>query len=331
MRGVLRGEEVASTLSIGRRLGAYFDLTRMSYFGAPVAAVFLFGTLVGFGVTGQFDWVVLVKVLFGGLLGTSAGFVLNDMADRRHDRVIYGEAVPDELYLRQIRMERPFTKARPLAAGILSPIEAGVLCAVLAGLAAVIALTFPPPRNYWILAILGYNFVGEPGYCWVKQRQMRFPLATFITGSLIGLWPVAGYAGAALPDRVAFLLFLVIFFWETGHNQVYDIVDYENDRRRGLNVMTVLYGLKAVSTWVFVLGILLCASVVALWRVADFSPVFLAVAGAGLALFTAMNVRLLLKPSVKRGVPAEQVALLLICFLFLASLSELVFQFATRR
>lgn len=318
------------TLTLGRRLGAYFDLTRMSYFGPPVAALFLLGALLGFGVTDQFHWLTALKVLIGGLVGTSAGFVLNDVVDRRHDLAIYGAVTPDKLYLRQMKLERPFTRARPLAAGMLSSWEAIALSVVLAGVASAIAWSFPSPRRYFILGMLGYNFAGEPLYCLVKQRQMRYPFATFITASLIGLWPVAGYSAVTFPDRAALLLFLTIFLWETGHNQVYDVMDYENDLRRGLKVMTVLYGLRVVSVWVFVTGVLVCASVLGLWLVAGLSYAFLGVACGGLAFYMAMNLGLLFKPSVKRGAPAEQAALALIVILFLAAIAEMLVRFAIR-
>ena len=276
---------------------AFVDLTRVLYFGPPVFSVFLLGAVVAMPQAPY--WSALVRIVIGGLVGFSGGFVLNDWADRAADRVMLDarQHLPD--YERQLRKERRFTGTRPVAAGIVSPNAALAFALVLIGISGGIALTFPSPHRWYLLGALAYSTVAEPTYCVLKRRQGRVPVATFFHATLLGVCPAAGYLAVCRPDRTALGLFLSLYFWEVGFNQLYDTVDAENDRHRGVTTLSAALGLRFVSRWCLVLSAITVASFAWVWSTSGSGPVMLGAVGVAGALLLGTDALFAIRPQLR--------------------------------
>ncbi len=282
-------------------LGGLLDLTRMSWFGPFVVAAFALGAVAGFHELGRFDGWDLLKILVGGSLGFAGGFVLNDWADSEQDRVLYAGRELDQNYQKQLRRERPFTKGRPIPAGIVTSSQAFLFALLLYALAGAVACSFPSPHHWYLLGLMVYTGIGEPLYCVVKRRQGRTPFATVLTATLLGLTPLAGYLALGHPGLLALAIFLVLVTWELGHNQAYDIIDYENDKRRNLRVATVMLGLDFVARWVFVNVLLHLGAVVFLGLAARMGWIYLGITTIGAIPLLIATARLLKNPDVPTG------------------------------
>lgn len=291
---------------------AFVDLTRVFYFGPAVFSIFLLGAVLA--MPDGPHWSALIRVVFLGLVGFSGGFVLNDWADREADRAMLTAGARDPEYLRQLRRERPFTGTRPIAAGIVSPNAGLAFALALIGISAIVALTFPAPHRWYLLAIIAISTVLEPAYCTVKHRQRRFPFATFMSAYLVGICPPAGYLAIRRPDLTALLLLASVYLWEFGFNQLYDTVDADNDRVRGITTLTTLLGLRFVAGWCFVLSVLATASFVAVWRVTHSGIAMLAGICAAAVLMIGADGYFFFRPRVRvgrAGITIHQVYLML--------------------
>jgi 4-hydroxybenzoate polyprenyltransferase len=273
---------------------AFVDLTRMLYFGPAVASVFLLGALLAMPDVPM--WSALVRMLAVGVLGFSGGFVLNDWADWKADRTMLAARAHDADYLAQLRRERVFTHTRPVAAGIVSLNAALAFALALIGASAAVAFTFPFPQRFYVLGALAFDTVAEPTYCFIKRRQGTFPFATFFHAILEGLCPAAAYLAIRRPDLTALGLFACIYFWEVGFNQVYDALDVENDRLRGLTTLSTTVGVRFVAGWGLTFSLLTTAAFVWTWRLSHSGPVMLAGVLAGGMLMAGADVLLLLRP-----------------------------------
>jgi len=278
-------------------VSALIDLTRVAYFGPAVAALFLLGGVLA--MPNVPDWSALSRIVVGGVLGFLGGFVLNDWADRSADRVMLSTRAHDGIYQRQLRRERPFTRTRPIAEGIISA-NAALACALgLIALSALIAVTFPSPHRWYLLAALSFNSVAEPLYCYIKSVQSKVPIATFFHGILLGICPAAGYLALRPPDLTTLALFLSTYLWEVGFNQLYDMVDIKNDRQRGLTTLSTLFGLPFVARWCFALSMATAASFLFVWRASHFGLVMLVSVCIGGALLLVTDAILLLRPRLR--------------------------------
>ncbi len=218
-------------------------------------------------------------------MGFSGGCVLNDWADRATDRTVLAARAQHEDYARQLRRERRFTGTRPIAAGIVSPGAALAFALALVGISAAVILTFSAPHRWYVLGALGVGLIGEPLYCAIKRKQRRFPAATFFHGIVLAMCPVAGYLAVRRPDLTALFVFTSLYFWEVGFNQLYDTVDAENDRRRGITTLSSAVGLRFVAVWTLVLSVLTTASFISLWWSSRSGPAMLVgICAAGLLL-----------------------------------------------
>jgi 4-hydroxybenzoate polyprenyltransferase len=283
---------------MGRTAGALVDLTRMLYFGPAVACMFVLGAMLAMPQTPA--WWALGRLMFAGLVGFAGGFVLNDWADWRADRAMLAARAHDAEYLEQLRKERLFTGTRPIAAGILSPGEGLAFALVLIGISGAVCLTFPSPNRWYLLGILAYCTVAEPTYCFIKKKQKVFPFATFFHAPLEGLCPVAAYLAVRPPSMVVLGLFASIYFWEVGFNQLYDTIDVENDRLRGITTLSSVLGVRFVAGWAFTFSVLSTAGFVFAWWMSHSGPVMIVgVLGAG-ALMAGADVFLFLRP--RKGV-----------------------------
>ena len=163
-------------------------------------------------------WSALAIFTFGVVLMRSAGCVINDYADRRLDP----------------QVER--TKARPLAAGEVTPRQALALFAGL--LAAAFVLVLFTNALTVKLACVGAALAAT--YPFLK-RYTHLP--QIYLGIAFG-WsiPMAFAAIQGEVPRLAWLLFLANVLWSTAYDTLYAMVDREDDLKAGAKSTAILFG-----------------------------------------------------------------------------------------
>ena len=249
----------------------------------------LLGHPAGRGDCGGFDWGVLATAALIGLLGFTAGLVLNDYVDRDLDRL--------DVDTRLTRYWRPFG-TRPLAEGTVSPARARLVIVLLAlgcGCAhpdPAVAAQPVHPRDH------GLELPRRSAYQIGKRRQ-RYPLAQVIGRTDFALFPVAGYLVLGLPDATALLYFVFFYPFALAHLGANDIADVTNDRARGLKTIPVLYGMAGAARWVLAFALLHAAAAVLFAAV--LGPIARAGLVAGLICVMAATIGLLRRPEESRG------------------------------
>lgn len=195
-------------------------------------------------------WSHLAIFCAGAFLMRSAGVVLNDLTDRKVDRLVAR------------------TKVRPLADGRLSPSHALLILAVLLALA--VALLMFLPSSTWVLSVIALALAAT--YPWAK-RVIAVPQA--MLGIAFGWGAVMAWA--AVRNRVeapAWALFLATIFWAIGYDTIYALQDQEDDRRIGVRSSAIFFG---EGVWIAVLccgaGLVACVAAAGL------------LTGAGLGLY----------------------------------------------
>lgn len=145
--------------------------------------------------TGGFDWRVFFHLLGGTLLSSAGAAAFNMIMERRLDAL----------------MER--TKSRPLAAGRMTPREAVVLGAVLCvgGLVWLALGVNLVTAALSLSTMVSYLALYTP----LKTRSSVCTLVGAIPGALP---PVMGWAAArGSMEMGAWVLFLILFFWQLPH------------------------------------------------------------------------------------------------------------------
>jgi protoheme IX farnesyltransferase len=152
---------------------------------------------VGFYVAshGAFDWKIFLHMVGGTLLSSAGAAAFNMLMERKLDA----------------KMDR--TKGRPLPAGRMAPSEAavfgGVLC--VAGLVWLAVAVNPLTAALSAATMVSYLALYTP----LKTKSSVCTLVGAIPGALP---PVMGWAAArGSVDTGAWVLFLVLFFWQLPH------------------------------------------------------------------------------------------------------------------
>lgn len=219
---------------------AYIDILRLQFsFAWPL--LFCSGYLMATSFYGGFSWTGLLQVALIGFFGFEAGLVLNDYIDRDYDQ---RDVDPGRL----THYWRLFG-TRPLAAGSITAASARNLFLALALVSGLLIMTLPFPHALPVLLIMIVSYALEAFYQ-VKKRNQRFPFAQLIGRTDFALFPVAGYLCAGHPDLTAFLYFLFFYPFALAHLGANDIIDLTNDRARGMNTITTLYGLGGTAYWI---------------------------------------------------------------------------------
>lgn len=167
------------------------------------------------------DLVLLALFGIGALVMRGAGCVVNDLWDRRLDRLV----------------ER--TKTRPLASGAVSArravlflfflLSVGFLILIQLGLTAI------------LLGVLSLGFVAAyPAMKRITWWPQAFLGLTFNFGALIGWAAVTGVVG--LP---ALLLYASGFFWTLGYDTIYAHQDMEDDVQAGIKSTALRLGTRS--------------------------------------------------------------------------------------
>ncbi|HLF67549.1 MAG TPA: heme o synthase [Gammaproteobacteria bacterium] len=211
---------------------------------------------------GYVNLALLVATALGVALVIGAGCVYNNIIDTDIDKV----------------MKR--TKKRALVVGTISKTSAVAYASVLVILGFIVLSL----RVNMLTAAVG--LVGIFFYVVVYGlAKRRTPLSTLI-GTVAGAAPVvAGYTAVTNSfDTTAFILFLILVFWQMPHFYAIAIYRLEDYKDAGLPVLPVRYGLRATKIHILffiILFIIACASLSILGYA---SKSFVVVMG-GLALY----------------------------------------------
>jgi len=214
-----RGASVEQRLPwLVERLGQYALLMR---FDRPIGIwLLLWPTLwaLWLAADGRPQAATFVVFTLGVVVMRAAGCVINDFADRRYDP----------------HVER--TRARPLAAGRVSPREALVLFALLMLAAFLLVLT----QNALTVRLA---FVGA-ALAAVYPFTKRFThLPQFVLGAAFA-WavPMVYAATRGFVPREAWVLFIATLFWTAAYDTQYAMVDRADDQRIGIKSTAILFG-----------------------------------------------------------------------------------------
>jgi len=196
------------------RLALYAKLVRLN---KPIGILLLlWPTLWALFIAaeGMPDLTILIVFILGVVLTRSAGCAINDYADRKIDRFV-GR-----------------TRDRPIAAGLIQPKEALVVCAVLASIALLMALLFL--NKLTIFFALGAAILAA-SYPFMKRFQSTFP------------------------PPLAWLLFTAAVIWTTSYDTLYAMVDREDDIKIGVKSTAILFGpMDKVAVGMLQLTVLFC-------------------------------------------------------------------------
>jgi len=225
---------------MNRTLRAYIDLLRLQFFFAwPL--LFCSGYLLASSVHGIFSWPALLHAALIGFFGFEAGFILNDYVDRDYDKK---DIERDKL----TKYWRIFG-SRPVSEGLISSRNALALFLLFVLITTVLVLTLPYPNSLYVLAIMFVCYALEVFYQ-VKKRDQRIPVAQLAGRIDFALFPVAGYLCAGVPNITALLYFAFFYPFAMAHLGANDLIDVSNDRARGMNTITTLYGERGTAYWI---------------------------------------------------------------------------------
>jgi protoheme IX farnesyltransferase len=197
------------------RAGAYVALTK-----PDVSFLVLMTTGAGFymGVRGPVDWLKLVHTVFGTMLIAAGTASLNHYIERESDR----------------HMRR--TASRPLPSGLLQPAEAlwfGVALAI-AGAADLWLVGGWMTSLLGVVTCLSYLLAYTP----LKKRTVW---ATFVGAFPGAIPPMIGWVAASgRLDKGAWLLFLILFFWQFPHFHAISWMYREDYARAGIQMLPVV-------------------------------------------------------------------------------------------
>ncbi len=215
-------------MTITERLDIYEKLMRLD---KPIGILLLlWPTLWGLWVSSSGSPKPEVAVIFvlGVVLMRSAGCIINDFADRNFDP----------------HVER--TRDRPLAARLISPLEALLIAGGLIGLAFLLVLqlnmlTIQLSLVACLLAVI-YPFLKR--VFWLPQAWLGIAFGFGI--------PMAFAAHHDFVAPLAWVMLVANMFWAIAYDTEYAMVDRDDDIRLGLRSSAILFGRFDV------LGVMVC-------------------------------------------------------------------------
>jgi 4-hydroxybenzoate polyprenyltransferase len=203
---------------LGRRLYEYFSLARLN---KPIGIwLLLWPVLWALWIAseGRPSERILLIFLAGVVVMRSAGCIINDLADRNIDS----------------HVKR--TRARPLAARRVSPMEAIVVFFLFIGCA--LWLVTRLDHMTVMLSIVGAALTVS--YPFFKRF---FAVPQLYLGVSFGGWavPMAFSAQAQSLPRVCWLLFIAAVIWAVVYDTIYAMVDREDDIKIGVKSSAILF------------------------------------------------------------------------------------------
>lgn len=196
--------------------------------------------MIAFRDNNYFSLPLLIIVFFIGLFGFEAGMVLNDIVDRKIDKL-----GSDNEYT---KYWRPF-KERPISADIISFREAMVIFLIFIGVTIALIAILPFPNNLYLYIIMIYAYSVEIFYQKKKGHQ-QFPIAQLVGRTDLTLFPIAGYLCYGNFSLTIVFIILFLYPWAQAHLGVNDLGDFENDKAKNLKTITTLYGIKGNIKWI---------------------------------------------------------------------------------
>lgn len=217
-RGRPRARVPARRRRITDQLGDYVRLMRLD---KPIGFyLLLWPTLWALWVAGDGrpDEKVFLIFMLGVVITRCAGCVINDIADRRYDPYVTR------------------TRERPLAAGRIGVLEAGLLFVGL-GLIAIGLVTLLNPLAQ-VLAVVGAALLII--YPFIK-RILSVP--QLVLGAAFA-WaiPLAFAAQTEAIPQTAWLMFAITVVWAVIYDTMYAMVDREDDLNIGVKSTAILFG-----------------------------------------------------------------------------------------
>ena len=205
-------------MTLAERLTAYEKLIRLD---KPIGALLLlWPTLWALWLSsaGRPDGRIIWIFVLGTVLMRSAGCAFNDFADRNFDG----------------RVTR--TRERPLAAGVIKPVEAVIVAAVLALMAFALVLQ----TNLLTIKLSVAALVVAAVYPFTKRF---FALPQAVLGVAFGFGiPMAFTAHNFYLPPVAWMLLMANVFWAIAYDTEYAMVDREDDRKLGIRTSALTLG-----------------------------------------------------------------------------------------
>ncbi|MFX1469746.1 MAG: UbiA family prenyltransferase, partial [Promethearchaeota archaeon] len=226
-------------MTFKNKVKAYLDLTR-AHFAIVWPLLFISGLLIAFREYNYFSLPLLITVFFIGLFGFEAGMVLNDIVDRKVDKLGNDNAFT--------KYWRPF-KQRPLSDDSVSIQEALIIFIIFIGITLALIATLPFPNNLYLYLIMIYAYSVEIFYQKKKARQ-EFPIAQLIGRTDLTLFPVAGFLCYGQFSITIVFIMLFLYPWAQAHLGLNDLGDYDNDKAKNLKTITTLYGIKGNVKWI---------------------------------------------------------------------------------
>jgi protoheme IX farnesyltransferase len=205
----------STDLTLMNRAGAYVALTK-----PDVSFLVLMTTGAGFymGSRGPVDWLKLVHTVFGTMLIAAGTAALNHYIERESDR----------------HMRR--TASRPLPSGILRPAEALWFGVALAAVGAADLWV----AGGWMASLLGVMTCLSYLLAYTPLKT-RTAWATFVGAFPGAIPPMIGWAAASgTLDKGAWLLFLILFFWQFPHFHAISWMYREDYARAGIQMLPVV-------------------------------------------------------------------------------------------
>jgi 4-hydroxybenzoate polyprenyltransferase len=210
-------------MTFKERLDAYERLMRLD---KPIGALLLLWPAMWglwFAAYRIPDWDLLLIFIFGVLLTRSAGCIVNDLADRKFDP----------------HVER--TRDRPIAAGLVHPLEAAAIAAVLLLLAFWLVLHLN--RLALMLSVVAVGLMVVYPYL---KRFFVLPQAWL--GVAFGFSIPMGYAAQyGRLVAVTWVLLIANVFWALAYDTEYAMVDRDDDVKLGLKSSAILLGDRDVT------------------------------------------------------------------------------------
>lgn len=230
----------------------YFALIKPDKLGRLLAAAGI-AVLIALPLD-HYAWVRVGLTLVGGLFAAAAGNVLNMLIERNIDATC------------------PRTASRPLAAGMLRPIEALAYAGGLIVAASIISLSAGMEiAALTFSVVLAYAVVYT---CWLKRMT---PYYTVAAGAI---WaapiPIVWIAAGKPPSAVPLLAFALVAGWTALHAWSVGLLDPDAYRARGTPFMPLVWGPQATRLNMLAIACALAAAG------ALINPQLLLPAGAGL-------------------------------------------------
>lgn len=200
------------------RLAAYYYLCR---FDKPIGTELVFWPTMWalwIAAKGIPDLKILLLMILGVIFMRAAGCAINDFADRKVDGAVAR------------------TKNRPLATGIIQPIEAIAVFLILVVASAILLLFLPIEAFYWSFGALFLAFI----YPFMK-RYTHLP-QVFLGAAFSWSIPMAYAAVGQTPDLTCWLLYFGNLAWTVAYDTQYAITDREYDLKIGVKSTAILFG-----------------------------------------------------------------------------------------